>query len=85
VVSQDDVASGEVRVAGGDENGVAGGGCDDSALIEILKDRYVTIYLAFNEVRRWNGQDDIAAVVASSTQVRDYGAWCRVQGLVFRV
>ena len=40
------------------------GGCEgsedaeaeDGVLVEILKERYVTIYLAFNEVRRWKGQ-----------------------------
>ena len=49
------------------------GGEDDGdervRLIELLKLRYVTTYLAFNEVRRWKGQQDVARVLPHEVQV----------------
>jgi len=39
-------------------------------LMEVLKDRYVSIYLAFNEVRRWKDQDDVALLLPLTSQVR---------------
>mmetsp|Transcript_16686 Transcript_16686/g.13684 ORF Transcript_16686/g.13684 Transcript_16686/m.13684 type:complete len:166 (+) Transcript_16686:67-564(+) len=36
--------------------------------MEVLKDRYVSIYLAFNEVRRWKDQDDVALLLPLTSQ-----------------
>ena len=43
-------------------------------LMEMLKDRYVSIYLAFNEVRRWKDQDDVALLLPLTSQVRVFVA-----------
>jgi hypothetical protein len=75
----EEASSGESRwgkAIPGSENAKGGGAQDggeegdDQTLIDILKRRYVSIYLAFNEVRRWKGKEDVAQALAAETQVK---------------
>ena len=61
---EDEAGNGNAAQVGAHDSQAQG----DQRLIDVLKARYVTIYLAFNEVRRWKTQQDIAQVLPPSAQ-----------------